>query len=478
MPSQSFAETRIPGAYTAVEQACRQKLAQLYPAGIPEFASERLELELAYAKASPNMQDNLEIYRRISQEALRAGLFLTLRGSAPGSFLYYLLGNFPMNPLPAHYYCPECGHYELAKWDPTEYGPAGTRPAGNNLTGVGPAGIATTGNYLAGIDLPEKRCPACSAVMRSDGFNIRPEMVFGLNGEKKIEAEYNATEELFPFFRKILTEAFPGCSVEILGMPCLREDDNTTAFEHSGFVILPEGRTSSDYPEISGYLKDGTPCILYSGPEIWQEEIQRVLIYPHKTIKRLIALQRATGHFITDIALNDLRPVRWTDYANTGIYPDWTEFAIRDLRPGTFTEMVCLEAASHHAIASGEGCTPENKHDYQTLINFFNSEEIKKYPCFTRDDFFETFLALGLPREMAYKMTFAVRTGQAHLRKRQWPEMADAAALPEELRRLCEKYLYAWMRSQASVNTLFSAMMAYYMRMDSRTYSSVLNTVR
>ena len=53
--------TPIKNAYINIEAACKKRISKLYPAGIPSFAEERLELELSYAKKKQEFSDDLEI---------------------------------------------------------------------------------------------------------------------------------------------------------------------------------------------------------------------------------------------------------------------------------------------------------------------------------------------------------------------------------------------------------------------------------
>ena len=98
----------ISNAFEHIKNACDQRLAALYPVKIPEMVMSRYTKELSYLKESEYL-DEFEIFRLLSAEAKKSSQFILLRGTDTGSYITYLLGNSLMNPLPAHYYCPNCG---------------------------------------------------------------------------------------------------------------------------------------------------------------------------------------------------------------------------------------------------------------------------------------------------------------------------------------------------------------------------------
>ena len=124
----------IENALQNIQAACEKRLSKLYPAGIPEDIDSRYQQELSYLKKSP-LIDDFEIFRRLCLEAEKSSNLIHARGTIPGSFLCFLLGNNSLNPLPVHYYCPDCGHYEKVM------------------------------THLFGIDLPPKKCPHSNSTM-------------------------------------------------------------------------------------------------------------------------------------------------------------------------------------------------------------------------------------------------------------------------------------------------------------------------
>lgn len=178
---------KIKNALENIKNACENKLSILYPVNPPEDIISRYHQELMYLEHSEFI-DDFELFRLLSNEAARCSTIITMRGTIMGSLTYYLLGNNCFNPLPAHYYCPKCGHYELVN------------------------------THLFGIDLPEKICPDCGTPILADGYNEPFESVWGTAGKKLLSFDYNICSEFLPFARRVLERLYPENEIVPWGM--------------------------------------------------------------------------------------------------------------------------------------------------------------------------------------------------------------------------------------------------------------------
>ena len=132
---------KIKNAFKNIKNACDKRLQQIYPLGIPEFVNARYQKELQFLKACEYL-DDFEILRCLYNEAEKCSQFLSIRGTITNSYIVYLLTKSLLNPLPTHYYCPSCGHFEIVY------------------------------TKLFGIDLPDCKCPKCTHDLLADGFNL------------------------------------------------------------------------------------------------------------------------------------------------------------------------------------------------------------------------------------------------------------------------------------------------------------------
>ena len=155
-----------------LRNCCEDALHELYPAGIPNEVSQRFEQEIDYLSEKPDCHDDFLLFKELSDAAKRTCGKLYLAGTITNSILIYLLGDHELNPMPAHYYCPNCGYYHEES------------------------------QAVVGLDLPERNCPHCRSALRRDGFSLREEYVWKASSEMTFE--YRMTSRVIPLARKVI----------------------------------------------------------------------------------------------------------------------------------------------------------------------------------------------------------------------------------------------------------------------------------
>ena len=145
---------------------CERRLEEYYRAGVPQIVSERLNREIKEHLETTDEATLVQMlsFRERSKSAHNVGKLLWPAGAVTNTIFTFLLGYRQPNPLPAHYYCEECGFFELEE-------------------------------LTFGIDLPERKCPRCGKRLRRDGFSLPEEFAWG----KKNELYYEdiASNELY-----------------------------------------------------------------------------------------------------------------------------------------------------------------------------------------------------------------------------------------------------------------------------------------
>lgn len=431
----------ILDAFTSIKKACTQRVNELYPHGTPSLVQERLNTELEYLKVSKCL-DDFEIYHQICIEAQKCCQYFTLRGNTSGSYLVYLMGFGRFNPLTAHYYCKECGHFE------------------------------TVPTHLFGIDLPEKACPTCGSTIFGDGFNLSIESVWGTDGNKLLTFEYNVSEEFRPFVKNILHKLYPKNIITphgILTAPAGVTTYNPASLEvaHGGFIILPANHALDDYVEMKSYLEDGEPCLCGHISALEENSLKRITLLPLHTIEQLIGLQRNTGTYIWEIDLKELREITYHDLMNSRMLGPDEDLSYAYKKPKTYFEMIKYNAMSHNSFRCIENRENGNYDEIDKLI--FKSPEYELYPCATREDFFDYLLEYGNSREDAYKISELIRKGRAV----NFPDF-DNFKMPPELNVLAKKYAYIFPRAHSIEYVLMNSRMSYYMKLDSKAYSKIV----
>ncbi|MBR4970281.1 MAG: hypothetical protein IKY58_00755, partial [Paludibacteraceae bacterium] len=237
---------------------------------------------------------------------------------------------------------------------------------------------------------------------------------------------------------------------------------------HSGYVILPQGRSLADYPEITTYLEDGEPCITGLCNIIEQYNLKRVMLLTHGTVEHLMQLQRKSGIYANEIGINELRELTYYDLINSKAMDFEEERIFADETPQSFHDMVAYNAMGHNSTFAINRSA--DSWYYEVKEKVLNNADFKKYPCFTREDFFEYMVECGLDRTEAFKWSEKIRKG----RSPREPEF-DKLPIPEALKNVAKMYAYVFPRAHCIEYLLMYARMAYYMKWDSRAYSSVLN---
>lgn len=433
---------KIEKAYENIVQACEKSLKEKYPLGVPEVVEERYNKELEILKESEYV-DDFEIFRLLSEEGKKTSQYIALRARLSGSFLIYLLGYNRLNPLKAHYYCEKCGRMEVVD------------------------------THLFGIDLPRKKCPNCKEELIGDGYNLALESVWGTEGKRNIEFDYNISSEFLPFAKRVLQKVYPDNEVVSYGVLSSNErgkkfNPDSLEMRHGGYIILPQGRTMTDYPELLTYLEDGEPCISGLCHIMEQYSLKRIILYTHSAIEYLMQLQRKSGIYAHEIGIEELRELTHYDLVNTKVmdYEEETIFSYE--MPQSYYEMVGYSAMPHNStFIVGYPC---DDWYHQTKDKILNSADFQKFPCYTREDFFDYLIECGCDREKAFYFSELIRKGRAP----KSPEL-DELLVPEELKNVAKMYAYVFPRAHCIETLLMYARLAYYMKWDSRAYSAVIN---
>ena len=102
-----------------------------------------------------------------------------------------------------------------------------------------------------------------------------------------------------------------------------------------------------------------------------------------------------------------------------------------------------------------------------------STDTFKKYPCFTREDFFDYMVEMGVERTLAFDASERIRKGHAGSCGKYQQQFFDLS-IPDEIKDIAKNYLYIFPRAHSIEYILIYARLAYYAKADSRAFSRIV----
>ena len=350
---------------------CKTMLGNYYYAGIPDLAEKRLEAEYIFA-AETKTEEDLVLYHELSMAAKRSGHILQTDGTSISSFLVFLLGESRVNPLQAHYYCPNCGKYELVE------------------------------TVKFGLDLPEKDCPDCGVAMRRDGFNIPVETVWRTGRRKGLPLEYRCSEGFFPFGFQTIKDFYEKKGQVVLPSGSINGDSETRALTPIAAAVLPEGKNEKDFLQFVAYLADGTLCITGDLYDLERSGIRKIYLMTGNVADAVYKAQNQFGRFASEYSQEDFLTVTARDITNTGMVTSEECIALQ-LEAPSYYEMSAALTMPHNTFIPEE--------DNLDCLDVEKLPAFKERPLYCREDVFEYLIAAGVPKEDAKRMAEKISRG-------------------------------------------------------------------
>lgn len=110
---------------------------------------------------------------------------------------------------------------------------------------------------------------------------------------------------------------------------------------------------------------------------------------------------------------------------------------------------------------------------WENIKKMISSDVFKKYPCFTREDFFDHMIRLGIERNVAFDAAERIRKGHANSCGK-YQQQFFALPIPDEIKEIAKNYLYVFPRAHCIEYILIYAKLAYYAKTDSRAFSKIV----
>lgn len=363
---------RISDDLQKLEKKSLDAAKAIYGDPLPDVVKERLEVEFKAIENVGCASDYL-IAASLTKRSEDLGYPASTRGSLGSSLAAFLCRISAVNPLPAHYYCPSCHRFELYRDD---------------------------GDFqIMGQDLPDKECPSCGKLMKSDGVDIPPETLFGMQMDREPAIALNFAPEIRSAIIAYLKESYEAQFFRA-GVSRINEQGELFLSKHPGGIyILPH---SVDIRELTA-VRDPEEDDEFQMPVTMRDygdlsnRLKKYDLLTHDALSMLHELEVRTGLRHKDIALNDSEV---TDACLTEESAPLASRLMRRAKPDRFSDVVRVDAMMHGVgtCTYGEEML-EKGHHLRDLIAF-------------REDVMQQLMRRHISKENAYKIMRCIHQGK------------------------------------------------------------------
>lgn len=492
---------------------CYEKAHKIYGPDLPEVVVERLEREL-HSIISNGFAVMYIIAQKLVWDSNDHGYLVGSRGSVGSSFVATMAGITEVNPLSAHYICPECHFVDFD------------------------SELVKSYSGMSGCDMPDRDCPRCGHPLIKEGHDIPFETFLGFKGDKEpdidpnFSGEYQScahayTEVLFGkgkafragtvttvadktaygyvynYFKDLAKDEARAeatamgdltqkeiekyvdekaivtkrsCEMERLAIGCTGVK-RSTGQHPGGMIVLPRHEEIYSFTPIQKPANDMTTDVVTSHFEYHSidHNLLKLDILGHDDPTMIRRLEDLTGLDATTIRLDDpdvmalfhgteslhITPedINGIPLGSLGVPEFGTDFAMQmliDANPQNFSDLVRIAGLAHG-----------------TDVWLGNAQElIKSGQCTIstaiccRDDIMVYLIHMGLESGTAFQIMENVRKGNVAKGKcakwEEWKEDMKAHGVPDWYIWSCQKIKYMFPKAHAAAYVMMAWRIAYF----------------
>lgn len=477
---------KIENSVDTVNELVYGKAHELYGDPLPEIIDSRIKQEL-----SGIIKGGFDVIYLIAQKLVKKsnddGYIVGSRGSVGSSFVATMMGITEVNPLAAHYLCPnlECKH-SIFEMDGKQLG----------------------ADYSSGFDLPDYNCPKCGTLMKKEGQDMPFATFLGFDADKVPDIDLNFSSEYQWRAHEYTKELFGidnvyragtigtvadktafgyvrgycedkgiikrTAEIERLAIGCTGVK-RTTGQHPGGIVVIPAYMDVFDFTPFQ-YPADDSESLwrtTHFDYHAIDQDVLKLDILGHADPTVLRMLQDLSGMDVTTVPLDDKETMAiFSSPAPLGVTKDQilcetgtlgvpeygTKFTIGmllDTKPQTFAELIKISGLSH-----GTDVWLGNA---QELIR--NKVVAFKDVIGCRDDIMVYLMYHGLEPKKAFKIMEFVRKGKASKDPEKWKEFEtqmQEAGIEEWFIKSCQKIKYMFPKAHAAAYVISAFRIAWF----------------
>ena len=492
---------------------CYEKAHKIYGPDLPEVVVERLEREL-HSIISNGFAVMYIFAQKLVWDSNDHGYLVGSRGSVGSSFVATMAGITEVNPLSAHYICPECHFVDFD------------------------SELVKSYSGMSGCDMPDRDCPRCGHPLIKEGHDIPFETFLGFKGDKEPDIDLNFSGEyqscahaytevlfgkgkafragtvttvadktaygyVYNYFKDLAKDEARAeatamgdltqkeiekyvdekaivtkrsCEMERLAIGCTGVK-RSTGQHPGGMIVLPRHEEIYSFTPIQKPANDMTTDVVTSHFEYHSidHNLLKLDILGHDDPTMIRRLEDLTGLDATTIRLDDpdvmalfhgteslhITPedINGIPLGSLGVPEFGTDFAMQmliDANPQNFSDLVRIAGLAHG-----------------TDVWLGNAQElIKSGQCTIstaiccRDDIMVYLIHMGLESGTAFQIMENVRKGNVAKGKcakwEEWKEDMKAHGVPDWYIWSCQKIKYMFPKAHAAAYVMMAWRIAYF----------------